>query len=293
MRLAHKVLLPTARLSDGCIDDPRGFAEEARTEIGCISRSPIIVADNVAEFYAGHQNSSASGDGWKGDDFPNCAPPFPTFFIEYACPFDTARGQVGWFFIDLDEDHVANFCEQYDVEDCEKVVLASAWGVVKGTAVYCGIKNLLFLDSRGAVVFSKIFGFATDSELERWTIALHPALLAISFMHCKNVSREDQTEAAGPTKKWLKRQKQPELRYYTLQINPMKEVLRKDGNCEVNGLKKALHICRGHFATYSEDKPLFGRIAGTVWRPSHVRGSADHGTVVKDYEIGNQNGSRN
>ncbi len=65
----------------------------------------------------------------------------------------------------------------------------------------------------------------------------------------------------------------------------MKEVLRREGGSETNGLKKALHICRGHFATYSPEHPLFGKFTGTFWKPAHVRGSQEHGIVVKDYVI--------
>jgi hypothetical protein len=83
---------------------------------------------------------------------------------------------------------------------------------------------------------------------------------------------------------WIRRQKAPEIRYHVLDINPMKEVLRTEGNIDANGLKKALHICRGHFAHY--ENGLFGRgEACTVWKPSHVRGSVEHGIVDKDYRI--------
>jgi hypothetical protein len=46
--------------------------------------------------------------------------------------------------------------------------------------------------------------------------------------------------------------------------------------------RRALHVCRGHFARYTEERPLFGRVAGTFWRPMHLRGSASEGLVLKD-----------
>lgn len=45
----------------------------------------------------------------------------------------------------------------------------------------------------------------------------------------------------------------------------------------------ALHVVRGHFATYTADAPMFGQHVGTFWRKPTVRGSEDHGAVVKDY----------
>jgi hypothetical protein len=47
----------------------------------------------------------------------------------------------------------------------------------------------------------------------------------------------------------------------------------------------ALHLVRGHFATYTEAAPLFGRQTGTFWRPAHTRGNAEHGVIEKDYEV--------
>lgn len=45
------------------------------------------------------------------------------------------------------------------------------------------------------------------------------------------------------------------------------------------------HDVRGHFRIYTQERPLFGRISGAVWVPTHKRGAADQGKVSKDYEI--------
>lgn len=114
---------------------------------------------------------------------------------------------------------------------------------------------------------------------------LHVPFLSLSFMHCKNVKT---VENAPPKKVQHHRKKmgrKPLVKYYTLEIDPMKEVLRKEGGSTKTGLKKALHICRGHFATYTHEAPLFGRVVGTFWKPMHVRGRAEHGIVSKDYAV--------
>jgi len=48
---------------------------------------------------------------------------------------------------------------------------------------------------------------------------------------------------------------------------------------------RAYHLVRGHFATYSEERRLFGKHVGTFFIPAHVRGSAEAGAVVKDYAL--------
>lgn len=112
-----------------------------------------------------------------------------------------------------------------------------------------------------------------------------PLQLAVSFMHCKNVARIVQTPPVRAATRHARKYGRPLTKYYTLEIQPMKAILEREGKASEVGLKRALHICRGHFAVYSSDKPLFGKYAGTFWKPQHVRGSKEQGEVVKDYSV--------
>lgn len=114
--------------------------------------------------------------------------------------------------------------------------------------------------------------------------ALYPTLLADSFMHCKNVESRDVSPPKPLSKKWEKKHGRPQVTYKVLDIDPMKKTLESEGGASESGLKKALHICRGHFAHYPEG--LFNRgEPETVWKPQHVRGSTEAGAVVKDYNV--------
>ena len=68
----------------------------------------------------------------------------------------------------------------------------------------------------------------------------------------------------------------PLLRYYTLVIKPMQQVLRQVGRSDEVGPPKALHICRGHFKDYRRSG-LFGKHQGLYWFDMHVRGTAERG----------------
>jgi hypothetical protein len=46
-----------------------------------------------------------------------------------------------------------------------------------------------------------------------------------------------------------------------------------------------VHLCRGHFATYTDQAPLFGKYVGRFWIPPHARGDRARGIVIKDYEV--------
>lgn len=115
-------------------------------------------------------------------------------------------------------------------------------------------------------------------------VGMVPAFLAFAFSHCKNVSIAEQTLPRAARRR-LERAGKADVTFRVLSIDPMRTVLQSEGNINHNGLKKALHICRGNFAHYSEDKPLFGKYAGTFWRPAHVRGTAEAGMIGKDYAV--------
>lgn len=119
----------------------------------------------------------------------------------------------------------------------------------------------------------------------------HYILNALSLIHCRNIKLvENDPNLELPSrirKHWENKGKSPLKKYYTLEIKPMKEVLRKDGGIERNDTKKALHICRGHYSHYEEGKGLFGKYHGTYWIPMHVKGNRENGEIEKDYKIVN------
>jgi hypothetical protein len=116
---------------------------------------------------------------------------------------------------------------------------------------------------------------------------LYPCFLALSFMHCRNVKVRIEQAPEKLSKKYQKRTGRPLLKYRVLQIDHMKQVLEREGHASTEGLKKALHICRGHFKHYGRDGKglLFGKHVATVWIPMHTRGAIEEGVVVKDYDV--------
>ena len=114
-------------------------------------------------------------------------------------------------------------------------------------------------------------------------------LLTISFLHCKNIKLENNTPARPHNKaqkRKLKKREYPLVSYKTLNLYPMKQVLsnaRESDGSAPTGLKRRLHIVRGHFRNY-QDKPLFGKVTGRFWIPQHTAGSAPE-SIEKDYRV--------
>lgn len=115
--------------------------------------------------------------------------------------------------------------------------------------------------------------------------ALLPCFFATTLLNCRNVTKEENVPQPKLSRAFQRRTGKPLTRFYTLSVGPIGAQRIASGPSSEHKVSKSLHICRGHFATYSEDKPLFGKYAGRFWIPAHVRGSTEAGTVVKDYRV--------
>ena len=285
--------------------------------------SNVVLIDNVAEYYYSHHVDAKRGpDG--PEQFPQLAPPFPMAFYEYTLPpwmYDTlftdaengaprALNQVGVLVtaVETSDIHV-NPSEHSPLSsvlsEC-KIGLPPKWYLC--IELFAGdrtdripwspvLRVGLTGDADGALACDPRYGIwalddriTDNSAIEQhrfWTLMplVYPALLANSFLHCRNVSTEEHVPSAKLNKAYLRRHGLPLVRYKTLTIEPMKRILRKEGQVEANGLSKALYICRGHFKDYRESAGLFGKHIGLFWWDMHARGSLDHGVVVTDYAI--------
>jgi len=118
---------------------------------------------------------------------------------------------------------------------------------------------------------------------------LYPALLTHSLLNCRNVEVETNAPPAKLSKRHQRKRGAPMVKFKTLKVNPMGGGRRSSsgggGTVDLGGGQTALHIVRGHFKTYTADRPLLGRHVGTYWWQANVRGSIDNGVVVKDYEV--------
>jgi hypothetical protein len=124
----------------------------------------------------------------------------------------------------------------------------------------------------------------TEEAAKAFSVMMTVGLLTLAFLNCRNVVAAEHLPTRQE-RRALQRQGLPAVIFRTVNIEPMKTVLRDEGRIAEVGLRRSLHICRGHFAHYGEDKPLFGKYSGQFWRPAHVRGNAEVGMVVKDYNV--------
>ncbi len=132
-------------------------------------------------------------------------------------------------------------------------------------------------------VFSKITeNLVSDDVIDQ---LLYVALFALGLLHCKNVKTIERGGQPAFVKgrhhnhKWMRR-------HHVLQIHPLQDI-NNSKSLQLSEKTISFHFCRGHFKTYTEEKPLFGKYIGTYWWNSHTRGSYEIGIVTKDYNLNN------
>jgi hypothetical protein len=273
----------------------RVFEQDGWAKHG-LSKTDFVIVDiqNVSDYQAsfGTVDDDRPRTWVIEDDCPNVTPPFPWMWTEYH---NGGGLMVGVFVCSVFPPHAINpritFPENAIGVQCDLYfglrgspvqMLGSLWyGVDKSTGKAVPTR---YSDERSDDSYTGTFHHGENLVATKIGLDfIFPTFLAMSFMHCKNVTIENRAPDAKLSRAYSRRHGVPLVRYYVLNIDPMRKVLREEGNVEHVGLKQALHICRGHFKTYTPEKPLLGRTVGTFWWPMHVRGTAEAGVSLKDY----------
>ena len=114
------------------------------------------------------------------------------------------------------------------------------------------------------------------------------AAISLAFINSKSAVLEEfdpNKELPKKRRQRLRREGKKLAKYKILHINPSRKPSAKTDNHIGAGV--ALHSVRGHFVTYTEGAPLFGKPwgVGTYWVGPYISGNADFGMTKKDYYV--------
>jgi len=112
---------------------------------------------------------------------------------------------------------------------------------------------------------------------------VNPVLYGLALLNCKNVVTVERGKPPEGGKR--NRHSAWKHRHYVLQIRPMREITKIEHDGEPITQEISYHFCRGHFKTYTAEKPLLGKYVGTFRWNAHARGSIKKGIVTKDYNV--------
>jgi len=201
---------------------------------------------------------------WTIKDFPNIRFPWEYLWAEYKfnyCGIECKKNIKNVGIFGGHDNHLNIMGLAVFIEKDNGNI--SLWG---------GLNLYLINNEWEFQTFSKFPHLDEDTVSQALFECVSTLFLAISFCHCKNISLISDPVPIKLNKSRIKKGKLPFFRFNKIVIDPMKEILKREGQAEQTGLKRALHICRGHFATYTAEAPLFGKVTGTVWKPMHLRG---------------------
>jgi len=273
MKLYDKIMLYGVHIEGGSAIRRESHDAIARR---LLQKAVRVEVSNVAEYM-----ERAGKESWNVDeDAPHAVSPWPLAWFEYSSRTDDGIPvRVGTLSTSTPREDAGGWHVDASVYVVHTNGRVGHMGTVHKRVDRQGARD-------GQALFSMPdTGLPDDAMIAGLGTAMMPVYLACTFAHCKNVSTVDHRTPPKVAAKRRKAGKPIGVTYKTLVIDGMKEVLRTEGGVERNGLKKALHICRGHFATYTADKPLFGKVTGTFWKPMHTRGTKSRGEVKKDYKV--------
>jgi hypothetical protein len=143
-------------------------------------------------------------------------------------------------------------------------------------------REMCFFEKKGSV-------YVVEKEVDDVEKTLCPGtenLLEIFMMllDTKNIHVLENHPPLKLNKKRIKKGKSPLYKYHTLLVKvPGNYQKRKWGN-KGNNLV-GLHLCRGHFKTYTKENPLLGKHVGRYWWQPQARGNKKQGVIMKDYSV--------
>lgn len=233
-------------------------------------------------FYMGDGDRFARGDAMGPDDF--------AYMVKHL-PYE----HMGFEFTVVGKVHIFVSISHHDASGGEpELIEVVSWGcnlAEEGLWYPCPV--VAHVDS-GGIGFHHEKGAMNQPEDIRMLFrdecgqTVH---MAYSFLRAINACNTCYKRVVPPdrlNRARVKRKSEPLLEYRVLEIAPGK-VRNKDAGEVPWGYRspdeRAFHLCRGHFKTYTAERPLFGKYTGTFWWQAQARGSKEHGEVVKDYAV--------
>lgn len=276
---------------------------------GQITQAQVFDIQNVTDYFYIHGGRQETG--WDYRDFPNIAPPYQDYFMEFRFKNNWVKenkNNIRAVGVHSHFEEVANIKPLprtiSRIEDGRWMGVHTMFLELDKFDILAYSQAIIGVHEDGSMVKDPgtnhwVFGRLMDDFIDDRRLTpeaskkiqaanvgfLYPALFATSFLHCKNVTVATEEPSLKMSKVFQKKRGKPLVTFHTLELEPMREVIKREGQIEKLGLRRALHQVRAHFATYEEAAPLFGKVTGTFWIPQHRRGSIQEGLALKDYNI--------
>lgn len=230
-------------------------------------------------------------DEYRKDELGLLKLPYPEMWMEWIVP----PGSLIESNQDIMEELVGMSCGAYLKEDGDgfSVVFMAINPESDELFLWPTVMHVV-TDDAGNFISGKAvakFPEQMDEQLARQSAAMvdmfcTPALMALGLINCRNVKTAETGSVKMRRSGTEKRRGVPprELRYSTIMLPGGGSVAsQKRGGSH---RAAAVHRVRGHFKTFTAERPLLGKHVGTYWWGWNVRGNPERGEVQSDYVIG-------
>ena len=271
-----------------------------------IKESFLIDATPVSDYLF----TGTDQEEWKiNKDFPNIAPPYPQFFLEFRAPDKIVSKKSGT-------------TEWENMRPSSWGILCRGVEIAKITPWSRMWEDFTHLGARWALSLQLFYRYMMDEfvvcEGPIWETQIlagehgEPILregtddvLMIGFPSSKQRNQfiKMQAHASGQDAQSLAREHynalspyfntafltlsflhcknvvvrtredtSTKLLYHDIDILPMRKILQSEGHSDELGTESSISICRGHFKHYENGRGLFGKHKGALWFPMQARG---------------------
>jgi len=260
---------------------------------------PVIIGDEQLAYIDGLPDDHPL---WRGEDFPNMAPPFPSFWIEARSRVADVHYGVEVILAKPTMDQAEKYFRFF--WPWHKLKAPIAWMF----QIFCYMRHgrafgvmpqvlYLFVDQHGIILNPNhptkgnlLQGLSEPLPelMGKRFIQLSPddglnivpfALRTWAMLNCVNVGIEAVAPPPALSKSHKKKYGIPMSTWYELRLKTKKyaqaeAIQDRDESGDRRQYRE--HLCRGHFKR---------RKTGVFWWNAHVRGSHDLGTIRKSYSI--------
>lgn len=160
-------------------------------------------------------------------------------------------------------------------------------GMYLGVAAAANIEAISEIEYDGEVMSDEDRARMNDSQAALMARISWGAVMTIGWMNCKNVEVIDhqrivKVSVASKGKGKKTRNAFRPLDYHTIRLPGQSP---GGGAGTGTGGEQRMHTVRGHFKTFTKERPLLGRGVGTYWWGWQVRGNPSRGVSVADYNM--------
>jgi hypothetical protein len=141
-----------------------------------------------------------------------------------------------------------------------------------------GIPRIPIPSRRNAVLLREL-----DDHCAWWGDTAIAFVAGMCLLNCKNIV--EQPVESPPLNRAARRRGEnlPRYRYHVLKVRPFGSRKQRDLVSD-NGQLTPLHWVKGHFKSYSLERPLLGRFSGRFWFQPHLAGRDTRRIVAKSYK---------